>query len=290
MRFPRSSLVLASLLALGCSLDRTAILPAGSDGSVPPDTGTPRADAQVSMPDAGTGRDAQVSMPDTGPGCVPSTEICDGIDNDCDASTVDGAQDPMLGAACDGPDSDMCANGTMVCDAGSLGCMEAGPAHTEMCDGMDDDCNGHIDDGAGCPCRFREHGSHAYLFCGSGGDRSSWTQARDFCVMHGYALVTIDDADEQMWLQRRADSDHSGNWWIGATDRDDYSTEGTFVWAADGSALGYTNWLADQPDNFFGAEDCAELRSDAGAPDGTPGGWNDTSCDDSERFICESGS
>lgn len=39
------------------------------------------------------------------------TEACDGVDNDCNAATLDGAGEPWLGAGCDGPDSDLCEVG-----------------------------------------------------------------------------------------------------------------------------------------------------------------------------------
>lgn len=75
-------------------------------------------------------------------------EICDGLDNDCDPSTADGAAEPSLGAPCDDADADLCANGQLVCRGGGLVCTLDTDAPREVCNGADDDCNGLIDDGA----------------------------------------------------------------------------------------------------------------------------------------------
>jgi MYXO-CTERM domain-containing protein len=61
----------------------------------------------------------------------PSADMCDGLDNDCDAQTEDGANDPQLGIPCDGDDADDCDGGELICDGGSLVCSD---------DSQDDDC------------------------------------------------------------------------------------------------------------------------------------------------------
>ncbi len=74
-------------------------------------------------------------------------DVCDGIDNDCDPTTPDGAADPSLGDPCDGPDSDLCIEGTRVCTAGTLTCNDASGDDLDMCDGVDNDCNPATPDG-----------------------------------------------------------------------------------------------------------------------------------------------
>jgi hypothetical protein len=79
-----------------------------------------------------------------GPGTI---EICDGLDNDCDG--VIDENFPTLGQACDGPDDDLCKGGTIQCVAdGTTTCSEvSGPGTEEVCDGLDNDCDGVIDEG-----------------------------------------------------------------------------------------------------------------------------------------------
>jgi len=52
------------------------------------------------------------------------------------------------GTACDTGKLGVCQAGIEQCHAGSLTCVETTPPGTETCDGLDNDCNGIIDDGA----------------------------------------------------------------------------------------------------------------------------------------------
>ncbi|MDD9941256.1 MAG: hypothetical protein OXU20_09480 [Myxococcales bacterium] len=79
----------------------------------------------------------------------PGEELCDGEDNDCDTSTADGAGEDDFGAACDGDDADLCADGVLVCRGGpGLVCDDDSDSAAELCDGEDNDCDPTTADGA----------------------------------------------------------------------------------------------------------------------------------------------
>ncbi len=73
----------------------------------------------------------------------PSAEICDGIDNDCDGVVDDGV--PGVGQAC-GVQGGICTKGTTACVGGVLVCQGGTPPQPESCNGIDDDCDGQVDD------------------------------------------------------------------------------------------------------------------------------------------------
>ncbi len=77
-------------------------------------------------------------------GTRPGTEICNGIDDNCNGSVDEG--DPGGGASC-GSSTGTCTRGTIHCVGGSLVCTGGTSGSPEVCNGLDDDCNGLIDDG-----------------------------------------------------------------------------------------------------------------------------------------------
>ena len=74
----------------------------------------------------------------------PSPESCDGADNNCDGQIDEG--DPGAGAQC-GAGPEVCVPGVIRCAGGQLSCVGAGPAIPELCNEVDDNCNGQVDEG-----------------------------------------------------------------------------------------------------------------------------------------------
>ncbi|MBI4514807.1 MAG: hypothetical protein HY699_03200 [Deltaproteobacteria bacterium] len=79
---------------------------------------------------------------------APSAEVCDGVDNDCNAQVDDG--NPGGGAACNTGLLGVCSAGTTACSGGALVCNGNQAPSAEVCDGLDNDCNGQADDGSVC--------------------------------------------------------------------------------------------------------------------------------------------
>ncbi len=88
-------------------------------------------------------------LPDCAPGDVTihpgAAEVCDGIDNNCDGLVDD--TDPNLGAPCGGRERGECRKGVLVCTDGALVCEGNVEPTPEVCDGLDNDCDGNVDNG-----------------------------------------------------------------------------------------------------------------------------------------------
>lgn len=82
----------------------------------------------------------------------PSSEVCDGLDNNCDGS-LDSFAETCSNLPGGNPQLGICRAGTRVCSAaggGSFGpCLGEVVPRTESCNALDDDCDGQVDEGTG---------------------------------------------------------------------------------------------------------------------------------------------
>ncbi|MGH7789200.1 MAG: MopE-related protein [Candidatus Binatia bacterium] len=72
-------------------------------------------------------------------------ETCDNLDNDCDGQSDE--SDPGGGGACATGNLGICAAGVEHCLSGAIACVQTNTAHAEVCNTLDDDCDGSADDG-----------------------------------------------------------------------------------------------------------------------------------------------
>jgi hypothetical protein len=71
-------------------------------------------------------------------------ETCDGRDNDCDGNSDE--SDALIGTECDSGELGACALGQQLCQNGALHCVAVAQATDEVCNNVDDNCNGAIDE------------------------------------------------------------------------------------------------------------------------------------------------
>jgi hypothetical protein len=193
-----------------------------------------------------------------------------------------------------------------VFDAGPTPPVCVSPS-VEVCDGLDNDCDGVADPGDTCPeqCRGFALADHGYMFCGESVDRG-FALAR--CEAQNMKLVWIESAEENTALVTAiteldvpsdqeelltqigaSDEDDEDEWrWIG----NGASPDGFQFWEGttvddDGEPVdgSFANWSVTEPNDQDG-EDCGVI-SILGSENRDPGQWDDRNCDVSLPYLCE---
>jgi hypothetical protein len=230
------------------------------------------------------------TMDDCNDGCAVcftgAGEACDTFDNNCNGTTDEGATSTFYRDA----DGDGFGSGTTIvactppagyvmpsgdCDDGE---MTVYPGATELCNAIDEDCDGVLDESASpaCPCMQASNAGHTYLFCAL---NVPWTVASTSCTTtSGYRLAKIETMAEQDFVWGVVD-DVDTDWWIGLR----RTMTGSAIAWEDGSALGaYQPWATGEPSSSTALAG-VELR------DASDGSWALTPATTNSAFICEGG-
>jgi hypothetical protein len=213
-----------------------------------------------------TGTDCDDADADVRPG---ATERCDGIDNDCDGEIDEDVQDAWYADAdsdgfgdaaerlddCDPPEGYV-SDDTDCDDAEAL----AFPGNPEVCDAIDNDCNGLVDDGV-LTTFYADTDGDGYGDDGLPADACS--------LPSGHAAVggDCDDADAAVSPDATEVCDEIDNNCDGVVDEDT---------AADASS-----WYADADSDGYG--DASVVTTACEAPSGTVS--DATDCDDTEAAV-----
>jgi len=122
-------------------------------------------------------------------------------------------------------------------------------------------------------------------------ETATWDNANTMCNAYGGTLATITSQEEDDTVNSLI-TDTAIDLWIGLNDK---TTEGTFAWVADGSALGvgWTNWYGSNPTSDPSKDPNASPQKvhDCVAKKATIAGanfakWDDVGCGKSFHVAC----
>jgi hypothetical protein len=163
------------------------------------------------------------------------------------------------------------------------GSSSAAPAAPEVCDGVDNDLDGLVDEVAPgvdtCDgCRLLQGAGQAWWVCEA---LLTWDEAQARCEGLGASAAIVPSVLAQTFLQQQvAAGVHF--YWLGSRQAEG---EGAWAWV-DGTAWGYTNWGTTQPDDVAPGQDCLRVTFGIEGEGWFHGAWDDFRCDDPHPWMC----
>jgi hypothetical protein len=137
-----------------CLAPLGTVAPPSTSGGAGADPGTPGASGSSAGTGVGSGGNGTSGSDGAGtggtppPGCMSTSETCDGRDDDCDGQTDEAIE---LGS-CEAPGNGLCTMGVLRCEDAAEMCVVAAEPSPETCNGLDDDCDGAADEGTDQEC------------------------------------------------------------------------------------------------------------------------------------------
>jgi hypothetical protein len=163
------------------------------------------------------------------------------------------------------------------------------PGSAELCDGLDNDCDGVLETEcpSGCAVMFRVPTQQRYLLCN---EALTWDEARSICLSAGFDLVHVTDGSENAALRSAITSTlapgstvYLGGRVVGSSGWKWFDDNQMFWSVSRGSVWGavvpgiYFNWDFSDPSAWRGG--CLFMNGS--------GTWVRTDCSTARPFICE---